>query len=133
MLPPGVETVLGVVRDPLFGAVVMVGLGGIFVELLRDVVFKPAPFAIADAHAMINELRGRALLDGIRGAPPADIDALAEAISCLSRFAAANADTVASIDINPFLVLAQGQGAIALDALIETAPAAQHQLESCPA
>ena len=133
MIPAGVETVLGVVRDPLFGPIVMVGLGGIFVELLRDIVFRPAPISAADAHEMINRLRGRALLDGIRGAPPADIDALAEAISCLSRFAAANADTVASIDINPLLVLARGQGAIALDALIETAPAAQHPLESCPA
>ena len=133
MIPAGVETVLGVVRDPLFGPMVMVGLGGIFVELLRDVVFKPAPFAIADAHAMIDELRGRALLDGIRGAPPADINALAEAIAFLSQFAAANADTVASIDINPLLVLARGQGAIALDALIETTPEAQHQLEGCPA
>ena len=133
MIPAGVETVLGVVRDPLFGPIVMVGLGGIFVELLRDIVFRPAPISAADAHEMINRLRGRALLDGIRGAPPADRDALAEAISCLSRFAAANADTVASIDINPLLVLARGQGAIALDALIETAPAAQHPLESCPA
>lgn len=133
MIPAGVETILGVVRDPLFGPIVMVGLGGIFVELLRDIVFRPAPISVADAQEMINRLRGRALLDGIRGAPPADIDALAEAISCLSRFAAANADTVASIDINPLLVLARGQGAIALDALIETAPAAQHPLESCPA
>ena len=130
MIPAGVETVLGVVRDPLFGPIVMVGLGGIFVELLRDVVFRPAPFAVADAHEMIDQLRGRALLDGVRGAPPADVDALAEALALLSLFAAANADTIASIDINPFVVLARGQGAIALDALIETVPNGLHRQES---
>ena len=123
MVPAGVETVLGVVRDPLFGPVVMFGLGGIFVEVLRDVVFKPAPFSAEEARAMVDQVRGSALLQGFRGAPPADIDALAEALSCLSLFAAANADTITAIDINPFLVLAQGQGAIALDAFITTVAA----------
>jgi acyl-CoA synthetase (NDP forming) len=123
MVPAGVETVLGVVRDPLFGPVVMFGLGGIFVEVLRDVVFKPAPFRVEDAREMIDRVRGSALLYGVRGSPPADIDALAEALSRLSLFAAANAATIASIDINPVVVLPQGQGAIAVDALIETVPA----------
>ena len=130
MVPAGVETVLGVVRDPLFGPVVMFGLGGIFVEVLRDVVFKPAPFGVEDARDMIDRVRGSALLNGVRGSPPADIDALAEALSRLSLFAAANAATIASIDINPFVVLPQGQGAIAVDAFIETVAADGAERES---
>jgi acetate---CoA ligase (ADP-forming) len=101
----------------------MFGLGGVFVEVLRDVVFKPAPFDIDDARDMIDQVKGSALLHGVRGAPPADIEALAQALSTLSLFAAANADTIASVDINPFLVLPEGQGAIAVDAFIETVAA----------
>jgi len=123
MIPDGLETVMGVVKDPLFGPVVMFGLGGVFVEILRDVVFRPAPFDIDEAHAMISQVRGAAMFEGVRGAPPADVGALAEALSKLSLFAAANADTIASIDINPFLVLPHGQGAIAVDAFIETVAA----------
>ena len=123
MITAGVETVLGVVRDPLFGPVVMFGLGGVFVEVLRDVVFKPAPFTVEEAKGLIGQVRGSALLHGVRGSPPADIDALAEALSRISLFAAANADTIASIDINPFLVLPRGAGAIAVDAFIETVAA----------
>ncbi len=130
MIPSGVETVLGVMRDPLFGPVVMFGLGGIFVEVLRDVVFRPAPFDVDDAREMIDQVKGRALLYGVRGSLPADVDALAEALSNLSLFAAANADTIASIDINPFVVLPAGQGAIAVDAFIETVAATSDQLES---
>ena len=130
MVPAGVETVLGVVRDPLFGPVVMFGLGGIFVEVLRDVVFKPAPFGVEDAREMIDRVRGSALLYGVRGSPPADIGALAEALSRLSLFAAANAATIASIDINPFVVLPHGQGAIAVDAFIETVAADGAESES---
>ncbi|MDB5575541.1 MAG: CoA-binding domain protein [Bradyrhizobium sp.] len=130
MVPAGVETVLGVVRDPLFGPVVMFGLGGIFVEVLRDVVFRPAPFDVVDAREMIDQVRGSALLYGIRGSAPADFDALALALSQLSLFAAANADTIASIDINPFLVLPMGEGAIAVDAFIETVAISTEHAES---
>lgn len=130
MVPAGIETVLGVLRDPLFGPVVMFGLGGVFVEVLRDVVFRPAPFGVDDARIMIEEVRGSALLHGVRGAQPADIDALAEALSRLSLFAAANADTIASIDINPFVVLPQGKGAIAVDAYVETIAASSPGAES---
>ena len=114
---------ISLVIGTLLGPVVMFGLGGIFVEVLRDVVFKPAPFGVEDARDMIDRVRGSALLYGIRGSPPADIDALAEALSRLSLFAAANAATIASIDINPFVVLPQGQGAIAVDAFVETVAA----------
>ena len=116
MVSGGVETVMGVVRDPLFGPSVMFGLGGIFVEVLKDVSFRLAPFGADEACRMIDEIAGRSLLDGVRGALPSDIDALADALSRLSVFAAANADVLESIDVNPFIVLPHG--AVAVDALI---------------
>jgi acetate---CoA ligase (ADP-forming) len=116
MVSGGVETVMGVVCDPVFGPAVMFGLGGVFVEVLKDVTFRLAPFGVDEAHRMVNEIQGRAMLDGVRGAPPSDIDALAEALSKLSVFAAANADSIETIDVNPFIVLPSG--AIAVDALI---------------
>ena len=116
MITGGIETVLGVTKDPVFGPTVMFGLGGVFVEVLKDVTFRVAPFGPEEAHRMIDEIRGRAVLDGARGAPPADLDALANAISTLSIFAAENSDTIQTIDINPFLALPKG--AVAVDALI---------------
>lgn len=118
MIPGGVETIAGVVSDPVFGPVVMFGLGGVFVEVLKDVTFRVAPFDVAEAHCMIREIRGHAMLEGVRGAPPADVDALARLLSDLSRFAAANADQIDSIDLNPVRVLERGGGVVALDALI---------------
>ena len=118
MISGGVETILGVKVDPAFGPVVVFGLGGIFVELLSDVTQRLAPFGVEEAHEMMREVKGFPLLDGARGAEPADIDALAEALSMLSQFAHENAQQIESIDINPFLVLPKGQGAFAVDALI---------------
>ncbi|MCI0430553.1 MAG: acetate--CoA ligase family protein, partial [Rhodospirillales bacterium] len=100
------------------GPVIMFGLGGVFVEVLKDVALRPAPIDRHDALAMIAEIKGRAILEGARGQQPSDIDALADALVNLSQFAAAHADDVESIDINPFLVLPRGHGAHALDALI---------------
>ncbi|MEH6544893.1 MAG: acetate--CoA ligase family protein [Sneathiella sp.] len=116
MVSGGVETVMGVVCDPVFGPAVMFGLGGVFVEVLKDVTFRLAPFGVDEAYRMIDEIQGRAMLDGVRGAPPSDIDALAEALSKLSVFADANADSIETIDVNPFIVLPEG--AVAVDALI---------------
>ncbi len=116
----GVETILGVSRDPVFGHIVMFGLGGVFVEVLKDVTFRRAPFGPAEARRMIREVKGYAMLQGVRGAPPADEEALVEALTRLSAFAAAQGDALESIDINPFIVLPRGQGALAVDALIET-------------
>jgi acyl-CoA synthetase (NDP forming) len=116
MVKGGVECIIGVHRDPVFGPTVLVGLGGVLVEVLKDVSFRVAPFGTDEAHRMIRELRGYKLLEGVRGAPPADVDALADALSRLSAFAHANADTVESIDINPLLV--RQKGAVALDAVI---------------
>lgn len=118
MVSGGVETILGVVRDPVFGPVVMFGLGGIFVEVLKDVTFRIAPFGIDEARRMIREVRGYPMLQGVRGAPPADEEALADALAQLSAFAAANADVLETIDVNPFIVLPEGEGAVAVDALI---------------
>ena len=120
MVSGGVEVILGVQNDAVFGPVVMLGLGGIFVEVLRDLTFRIAPFGVAEAHRMIAELRGAAILEGARGQPPSDLDALAASLSRLSLFAAAKRAEVTSIDINPLLVRPRGAGAAALDALILT-------------
>jgi acetate---CoA ligase (ADP-forming) len=120
MLRDGVETIIGARNDPVFGPVVMFGLGGIFVEVMRDVTFRIAPFGTAEARRMIGEIKGASVLEGARGKPPADIDALAEALSRLSRFAAAQRGQFASIEINPLLVRPRGAGVAALDALILT-------------
>ncbi|MDE1154066.1 MAG: acetate--CoA ligase family protein [Micavibrio sp.] len=118
MAPKGIETILGVNVDPTFGPAVIFGLGGIHVEVLRDSTLRLAPFDEAEAQKMIREIRSWPLLEGVRGGKPADTDALAKALAALSRFAAANADTLVSIDVNPFVVWEQGKGAAALDALI---------------
>lgn len=115
-VPPGVEAVIGMTHDPVFGPVIMVGLGGIFVEVLKDVAFRLAPFGKSEAHRMIDQLAGRAVFDGVRGAPPVNIDALADALSRLSVFADKNRDKLDSIDVNPFVLTADR--AIAVDGLI---------------
>ena len=118
MAPPGVEIILGITRDPVFGPMLMVGLGGIHVEVLRDVAFSPVPIGPDEALALLGELKGAALLDGVRGAPPADRAALAELIAALSRFAADHADQIDEIDLNPVILHPQGQGLTIVDALI---------------
>jgi acyl-CoA synthetase (NDP forming) len=112
------ETILGVHRDPVFGPVVMVGLGGVLVEVLRDVAFRAAPVDPDEARRMLAELRGARLLEGVRGRPPADVDALVDALVRLSRFAAAHAGEIESLDVNPFIVRARGQGGCAVDAVL---------------
>ncbi len=120
MVSGGVEAILGVQRDPVFGPVVMFGLGGIFTEIMKDVTFRLAPFDEAEAMAMIRSIKGFPLLDGARGRKKCDQAALAKALSKLSILAAANRDTLASIDINPVIVLPEGDGVAALDAVILT-------------
>lgn len=118
MAPKGVECIAGVHGDPVFGPVVMFGLGGVFVEVLKDVSFRLAPFGRDDALAMIREIKGYALLQGARGAPACDIDALADALAALSRFAHAHRADFRSVEINPLLALPEGQGVVALDAVV---------------
>jgi acyl-CoA synthetase (NDP forming) len=114
----GIECILGVSRDPVFGPVVMFGLGGIFVEAMGDVSFRVAPFDADEAERMIAETKASKVLDGLRGAPPADRAALAQALSRLSCWAAAHADTLESLEANPVLVRPKGQGLVALDAVL---------------
>lgn len=123
MAPKGVECIAGVHCDPVFGPVVMFGLGGVFVEVLKDVSFRLAPFGRDEALAMIREIKGYALLQGARGTPPCDVDALADALAALSRFAHARRDDFSSVEINPLLALPAGQGALALDAVVMRAGA----------
>ncbi len=114
--PPGVETVIGVNNDPTFGPMVLFGLGGVLIEVLDDVSMRRAPFGKAEAHRMMRELKGFEIFTGVRGRPSVDLDAIAETLTKVSVFAAANAERLQSLDINPFLALPDG--ALALDALI---------------
>jgi acyl-CoA synthetase (NDP forming) len=116
MLKGGVETIIGTQNDPDFGPVVMFGLGGVMTEALKDVVFAPAPISLAAAHRMIDGLRASVVLAGWRGAAPADREALARAIATLAALAAAHADVIESIEINPFVALPQSGAA--LDVLV---------------
>ncbi len=117
MAGEGVELILGARRDPVMGPVVLVGLGGVFTEVMRDVALALAPVSHAEAREMLEGLRGAALLKGARGKPPVDLDAAADAIRRLSALAASDPDGFESLEINPLLV--QETGALALDALIE--------------
>jgi acetyltransferase len=113
----GVEAILGVIRDPALGHLLMVGLGGIYVEVLKDVAFGLAPITPRDAHRMIDSLKTRKLFDGVRGGQPLDIDALVDALGRLSQFIIDHPE-VSELDINPLLLLPKGQGARVLDARI---------------
>ncbi|WP_392899746.1 acetate--CoA ligase family protein [Streptomyces sp. LN699] len=117
MVERGVEMVVGVTRDDLFGPTVTVGLGGVLVEVLRDAAVRVPPFGEDQARAMLTELRGQPLLEGVRGAPPADVDALVEVVLRVQRMALELGDVLSELDINPLMVLPRGQGAVALDAL----------------
>ena len=118
MAPGGVEVMLGVASDPTFGVVVVAALGGIHVEVLRDIAYRIPPLTAADALAMLRELRAYPIFGGVRGARPRDLDALCDTIVRLSWLAHDHADTVAEIDINPLTVLEPGAGVRVVDALI---------------
>ncbi len=114
----GVEVVLGAKRDPIFGPVVMVGLGGVFVEYFQDVAFGRAPVDGEQASVMVRSLRAYPLLAGARGRPATDEAALVQALVDLSRCAFDLRERIAEVDINPLIVLPRGQGVLAVDALI---------------
>jgi acyl-CoA synthetase (NDP forming) len=116
MVGPGVELALGVVDDPQFGPLLMVAAGGVLVEVLRDRRFALPPVGHAQAIAMLDRLAVRPLLDGIRGAPRADLDAVADAIVCLSDFALDLGPSLAALDVNP--LIAGPDGCVAVDALV---------------
>jgi len=117
MVADGIEVIIGVNNDPLFGPAVMFGLGGIFTEVLKDVSFRMAPIQRSVALEMIREVKGYPLLAGARGRPPADVDALADALCRLSALATDLEGSLAELDVNPLFVFPAGQGVKAADAL----------------
>ena len=114
----GTETILGVVRDELFGPVVVFGLGGVAVEVYGDVTFRVPPFDRDEAHRMVREVRGLPLLTGARGRPAADLEALVDAIMAVQRLAVDLHDEVVELDVNP--LVAGPDGCVAVDALVVT-------------
>ena len=118
MAPAGIELILGARRDPVFGPVILAGIGGVFTEVFRDTALELAPLSIPSAFAMLDRLRGAALLKGFRGQVPSDLKAVAEAITALSQLMVKRSD-ILEIDINPIVVNAKG--ALAVDALVRLA------------
>ncbi len=116
MIPPGVEIMVGARVDPLFGPMVVVGMGGILVELLKDTVASLAPVTPEAAHGLLRRLRGYRLLQGFRGSAPADVDALADAISRISLLIHSERDRIAEIDVNPLICSATR--VVAVDGLV---------------
>ena len=114
MAPKGQEVIIGMRRDPGFGPLMMFGLGGIYVELFKDVSFRVAPLSAADARQMITETRAGRLLTGFRGQPRADLDAVVDVLLRLSRLALDHPE-IQEAEVNPLLVFPEGQGALALD------------------
>ena len=118
MISGGVETIVGMKRDAVFGPAIMFGLGGIFVEIFHDTALRVAPFGRETAMEMIRSIKSYPLLAGARGRPLADVEALADALSQLSHFATAQGSGFELIEINPLIVLPKGKGVIAVDALV---------------
>lgn len=118
MAKPGLEVLLGFQRDPTFGPMLMVGLGGIQVEVYKDVVLAPLPLSRPQAMEMLSNLRGAQLLASFRGRPEADVEALANLMVRLAEFASDHAGVINSIDLNPVIVHARGAGVTVVDALI---------------
>lgn len=118
MLKSGVEMILGVNNDPQFGPMVMVGMGGVFVEVFKDVALYPAPVSEAEAMEMLRSLKAFKLLNGYRGSEKCDLQALCQTIAGVSRFASENRDHLKELDINPLFVYPEGEGVGVADALI---------------
>ena len=124
MVPGGIETIVGMSRDPLFGPVVLFGLGGVEVELLHDVSVRVAPLTDRDAEEMVRGIRAYPLLTGYRGAPPANIASLLDLIHRVSRLASEHPEIV-ELDLNPVLVFQGSTPCMALDARLRIAPAGE--------
>jgi acetyltransferase len=124
MAAKGHEVVVGMLRDPDFGPLVMLGSGGVYLEVLKDVVFAPPPISRGEALRLIGQLRIAPMLAGARGQPPADIEALADLVSRIADLALAET-SIDQLDLNPVFVYPQGQGVMAVDALIVAGAAGQ--------
>ncbi|HIP89625.1 MAG TPA: acetyl-CoA synthetase [Thermococcus paralvinellae] len=118
MLKPGREVIIGVTEDPQFGHAIMFGLGGIFVEILKDVTFRIIPIEEKDAWAMIKSIKGYPILAGARGEPPADMEALVKMILKVSELVDDLKDYIKEMDLNPVFVYNEGEGAVVVDARI---------------
>jgi acetyltransferase len=114
----GLECLLGISRDEQLGPTLVMGLGGVFVEILADVAIRIPPINAGEARRALENLKGAKVFSGVRGAPPADIDALAEMAARLSWLAYDLGNDIAEMDLNPVVVLPEGQGALAVDALV---------------
>jgi len=119
MAAEGVETILGIKYDPLLGPALVFGLGGIYAEVMHDVALRIPPIDAAEAECMVAELRGVALLRGARGRPPADVPALVRTILAVSELAVATDGRLRALDLNPLIVFPEGQGVLAVDALLK--------------
>lgn len=118
MMKPGVEMILGVNNDPQFGPMLMIGMGGVFVEVFKDVAVRPAPVNREEAMKMLKSLKAYRLLNGYRGNKKCDLEALCETIVRVSEFAAAKKDILKELDINPLFVYPKGEGVGVADSLI---------------
>ncbi|WP_457754195.1 acetate--CoA ligase family protein [Thermococcus sp.] len=118
MLKPGREVIIGVTEDPQFGHAIMFGLGGIFVEILKDVTFRIIPIEEKDAWAMIKSIKGYPILAGARGEPPADMKALVDMMLKVSKLVDDLKDYIKEMDLNPVFVYNEGEGAVVVDARI---------------
>lgn len=116
-LPPAREVIVGALQDPSFGATVMFGLGGVWVEVLDDISFRLAPLSAEDAREMIQEIKGYPVLAGIRGTPPADVGALVDIIQKVGQLAHEFSE-IAEMDLNPIFTFDDGKGAMVADARI---------------
>ncbi len=116
-LPPAREVIVGALQDPSFGATVMFGLGGVWVEVLEDISFRLAPLSAEDAREMIQEIKGYPVLAGIRGTPPADVGALVDIIQKVGQLAHEFSE-ITEMDLNPIFAFDDGKGAVVADARI---------------
>jgi acetyltransferase len=132
MAPAGLELIVGAYQDAEFGPVLLAGLGGVLVEVLRDTVLRVAPVSPSQAFSMLDELKASALLDGVRGQPASDRAAVAGVLAALSTMMLELRDWISEVDINPLIVHADGRGATVADALVILRPRGSGGLSGMP-
>ncbi|MEO0248900.1 MAG: acetate--CoA ligase family protein, partial [candidate division WOR-3 bacterium] len=118
MAAPGTEVIVGMTRDPQIGPAILFGLGGIFVEVMKDVSLRVLPILRHEADEMVREIKASRILEGYRGKPPVDLDAIKSILLKVAQLSAELGPLISELDINPIIVLEKGKGAIAVDALM---------------